>query len=53
MNEAGRGKKALFDQDSNPWFPWELTKKKELAKYKQNSNKKVRSKSRTFKKWSE
>ena len=41
MNEAGRGKKAIFDQDSNPWVPWDPTKKKELAIYKQNSNQKV------------
>ena len=27
MNEAGRGKKAIFDQDSNPWVPWDPTKK--------------------------
>ena len=23
MSEAERGKKAIFDQDSNPWVPWD------------------------------
>ena len=27
MSEAGRGKNAIFDQDSNPWTPWNPTKK--------------------------
>ena len=31
MSKAGRGKKAIFDQDLNPWFPWDPNKK-ELAK---------------------
>ena len=38
MSEAERGKKAIFDQDSNPWVPWDPTKK--IEKMKQESKQK-------------
>ena len=50
MNEAERGKKAIFDQDSNPCCPWEPTKKI-YQKVSKSPNKKLsRGESRTAEK---
>ena len=36
MDEAERGKKTIFDQDSNLWVPWDPIIKKDKQESKQN-----------------